>query len=393
MEGKYFEFDENEKNTKHARVIFHLDNNKKMIYDDSRCFGIMKLTSEDKYLLEEEISKLGPEPFDVKDINEIYQKAQKTSLPIKTFLLDQSVMTGLGNIYVDETLFASKLYPLTPAKDISLEKWEDIINKAVIILNKAIASGGSTIKSYHPGKNIDGNFQVELKVYGKRNERCPICDSRLKFMKVNGRGTTYCPSCQNNKKDKLFIAITGKIAAGKSTVLKAFKDLGADVISSDEIVKELYLEKRVAKLISKAFSLTFENTVDKDVLRKYLSENPKDIKVLNSVIHPLVKERIFDCYNKSKSKIVIAEVPLLFEAKMENDFDYVIGVNISREKQLERLNLRNPNTAEKLLKINSNSMFDKNIKNIDFIIDNNDTTDILLVDIKYIFSKLLNYLN
>jgi dephospho-CoA kinase len=130
-----------------------------------------------------------------------------------------------------------------------------------------------------------------------------------------------------------------------------------------------------------------------DVLRKYLSENPKDIKVLNSVIHPLVKERIFDCYNKSKSKIVIAEVPLLFEAKMENDFDYVIGVNISKEKQLERLNLRNPNTAEKLLKINSNSLFDKNIKNIDFIIDNNDTTDILLVDIKYIFSKLLNYLN
>ena len=64
-----------------------------------------------------------------------------------------------------------------------------------------------------------------------------------------------------------------------------------------------------------------------------------------------------------------------------------------KEKQLERLNLRNPITAEKLLKINSNSLFDKNIKNIDFIIDNNDSTDILLVDIKYIFSKLINYLN
>ena len=91
---------------------------------------------------------------------------------------------------------------------------------------------------------------------------------------------------------------------------------------ANEIVKELYQEKRVAKLISEALPLTFKDFVDKDVLRKYLSENSKDIKILNSIIHPLVKERILAYYNNSKSKIVIAEVPLLFEAKMEKYFDY-----------------------------------------------------------------------
>ena len=131
MEGKYFDYDINEENTKHARVIFYLDNNRKLIYDDSRCFGILKLSSEKTYLNEKEISKLGPEPFDIIDINYLYNLGKKSSLPIKTFLLDQSVMTGLGNIYVDETLFLSRIHPLTTAKEITLEQWQTILDNSV----------------------------------------------------------------------------------------------------------------------------------------------------------------------------------------------------------------------------------------------------------------------
>ena len=393
MEGKYFEFDENDKNTKHARVIFHLDNNKKLIYDDSRCFGIMKLTSENKYLLEEEISKLGPEPFDIKDVNVVYQKAIKSSLPIKSFLLDQTVMTGLGNIYVDETLFISNLHPLTPAKDISKEKFKEIINNSIIILNKAIKSGGSTIKSYHPGHNIDGNFQTELKVYGKKGEKCPTCGTTFRFTKVGGRGTTYCPICQSEKKDKIILGITGKIAAGKSTVLASINALGIPTISSDEIVRDLYNTKKVAILLNKAFNLTFTTFVDKNILREHLLNNPNELEKLNKIVHPLVKDEINKFISKNKAKIIAVEVPLLFEAKMEDMFDYIIGVDILSDIQLERLNKRNQDTAKNLLAINKNHQFDKNKKKIDFIIINNDSIDNLNTQINDIISKVQECLN
>ena len=121
MEGKYFEVNENEDNTKYARVVFHLDDGHKLCYDDSRTFGIMKLTTEANYRLEKELVDIGLEPFDA-DPKELFEKVKKSHLPIKSTLLDQTLMTGLGNIYVDEVLFASKIHPLTPANKITLKE-------------------------------------------------------------------------------------------------------------------------------------------------------------------------------------------------------------------------------------------------------------------------------
>ena len=94
------------------------------------------------------------------------------SLPIKTALLTQTLITGLGNIYVDEVLFASKIHPLTPAKFITKNEWETIIKESKRILTEAIKAGGSTIKSYHPGKDISGEFQTKLLAYGRKGEKC-----------------------------------------------------------------------------------------------------------------------------------------------------------------------------------------------------------------------------
>ena len=105
MEGKYFEVLEKENNTKYARVVFHLNNGHKICYDDSRTFGILKLTNEKDYLNEKEIAQLGPEPFKA-DPKVLFNKVKNTSLPIKSTLLDQTLMTGLGNIYADEVCFA-----------------------------------------------------------------------------------------------------------------------------------------------------------------------------------------------------------------------------------------------------------------------------------------------
>ena len=240
MEGKYYELLENEDNSKYARVVFHLDNGHKLCYDDSRCFGILKLSNEASYKDEEMISKLGPEPFYVDDVKPIMKKVKSVKKPIKTALLDQTLVTGLGNIYVDETLFASKIHPLTPTNKIKENEWKKIISNAKEILSLAIKSGGSTIKSYHPGKDIDGNFQTRLKVYGKSGEMCPECKAHeFRFIKVGGRGTTFCPGCQKKVGSPLNIAITGKIASGKSTATEVFNSHDIPTLSSDEIVKEL----------------------------------------------------------------------------------------------------------------------------------------------------------
>ena len=167
MEGKYYEFLESEDDSKYAKVIFHLDNNHKLCYDDSRAFGIMKLSKESEYKKEEMLAKLGPEPFYVDDVAPLLKKCRNSKKPIKTALLDQTLITGLGNIYVDETLYASKIHPLTPANKITRNEWEAIIKNSREILHMAIEMGGSTIKSYHPGKDIDGNFQTRIKIYGK----------------------------------------------------------------------------------------------------------------------------------------------------------------------------------------------------------------------------------
>ena len=299
MEGKYIELLENEENTKYARVVFHLDNNHKLCYDDSRSFGRMIMSNEKDYLKEKEIAKLGPEPFDVKSVETIIAKTKKVSLPIKTALLTQEIVTGLGNIYVDEVLFASKIHPLTPTKLIKKNEWETIIKESQRILNEAIIAGGSTIKSYHPGKDIDGNFQTSLKAYGKNGQKCVVCHTNMRFIKVNGRGTTFCPHCQIKRGAPLRIAIVGKISSGKSAVLDIFRKAGYLCLSSDEIVHELYKKPEVQEKIYKKLKIK-ESDDFLFALREHLKVKSKDLESLEKFIHPLVKKEIENQFKKIK---------------------------------------------------------------------------------------------
>ena len=387
MEGKYFEVDENEENTKYARVVFHLDNGHKLCYDDSRTFGILKLTSEDKWRDEKEVKDIGPEPFTA-DPKELMEKVSKSHLPIKSTLLDQTLMTGLGNIYVDEVLFASKIHPLTPANKVNLKEWKDIVNNASRILNNAIEAGGSTIRSYHPGKGIDGNFQTALLAYGKGGEKCPRCGHIFRFIKVGGRGTTYCPNCQVKKGGPIKVAIYGRSGSGKSEVSKVFLEAGYPVISADQVVSDLYQRKDVIESINKAFGLGFDKEIDRKVLRNYLIKNPKMVNRINRIIHPLVKKEVERFLNTTKGDILLAEVPLLFEAKMENMFDVLIAVDIKEKKQLENLRNRNSETAIDIKKLNSYSKFDENKEKADFVINNNLDLSYLNNSAKEIINKL-----
>ena len=387
MEGKYFDYLESEPDSKYARVVFHLSNGHKLCYDDSRTFGVLKLSSETDYLKEKGIAKLGPEPWDA-DANTLFNKCKKNNKAIKTALLDQTLITGLGNIYVDETLYASHIHPHTPAKFITLEEWKEILINASRILDKAITLGGSTIKSYHPGKDIDGNFQTELKIYGKKDATCPICGKTFLFNKTNGRGTTYCPGCQHKHGSPLNVGLTGAIGSGKSTALKMFKDKGALILSSDEIVSSLYKREEVINKIGKMFNLSFKDEVDKKVLRDYLLTHPKDKKRLERLIHPLVKKEIIKELESSSKDIRVVEVPLLFKAHYEDIFDTIIVIEANEEETICRLRERNGALAPLLKEINKDNAIKENKNKAEFLVSNNFDITQLERDITSIFNIL-----
>ena len=393
MEGKYIELLEEDVNTKYARVVFHLDNNHKLCYDDSRSFGRMIINDESNYRNEKELSKLGPEPFDVSDVSFLVNKTKRMNLPIKTALLTQELITGLGNIYVDEVLFASKIHPLTPAKLIKRNEWEMIIEESKRILNAAILAGGSTIKSYHPGKDIDGNFQTSLLAYGRNGQKCVVCHTNMRFIKVNGRGTTFCPHCQIKLGKPLKVAIVGKIASGKSAVLNVFKELGYLSLSSDEIVHNLYERKEIQDLIIKRFKLKGDADF-LTMLTEHLKVKKQDLDRLEKIVHPLVKKEIESEFKKSSSPLLVAEVPLLFKAKMENMFDVIIGVDISEANQLKRLEIRDQEKSAFLKRINDlNNMFEEHRQDLDFVVDNNSDLKSLEKQTKLVINKVLSRLD
>ena len=155
---------------KHNHVIFNFKDHNKLLYNDTRKFGKMKILPLD-YMNHKPMDKLGKEPFFLTK-EELYEKIHKRNIYMKQLLLDQTIICGLGNIYVDETLNASRISPFEKGKNITLKQCETIIKNASEVLNKAITFGGSTIKSYHSSNGVDGRFQNELKVYGRAEHQC-----------------------------------------------------------------------------------------------------------------------------------------------------------------------------------------------------------------------------
>lgn len=388
MEGKFYFLNKEDDVGKHARVIFNLDNNKKLVFDDSRAFGLLKLSSLNKYKNDELLKNIANEPKDV-DIDKLYDLAKNSNVHIKTFLLDQSHVAGLGNIYVDETLFKSKIHPLTKAKYISKKQFKILMKNADEILTNAIKLGGSTIKSYHPSQGVDGRFQTTLKIYDKKGQLCPICQHMIRKIKINGRGSSFCSHCQPYVNDTYNIAIYGEVGVGKTLATNIFKEYNFNVYNADKIVLDLYNNKDVIKKINTMFNLNFVDKVDKNILRTYLSNHLKDVKKLNNYIHPLVKQKCIEIIKNSTKVNNIFEIPLLYQAHMEDIFDIIIL--IKSKKQQQYLYQRNADTSKQLLQINSNNIIKE--EDADFIIDNDKDINNLKNQIKEIINKLKSRLN
>ncbi len=197
MEGKFtFRSLQDERN-KHEHVEFILDKNISFRYMDTRKFGKMYLIDNNELEKVKPLSELGLEYNDKKLTKEyLYNKIHKKNLPIKTSLLDQSIIAGIGNIYDDEILFMSRISPTRKSSLVTIEECEEIIKNTNIVLDKAIKLGGTTIRSFTSSEGVHGRFQNELLVHGKGNEKCPICGNNILKTKVGGRGTYYCNVCQ-----------------------------------------------------------------------------------------------------------------------------------------------------------------------------------------------------
>ncbi len=193
MEGKYYIKSLNEKIEKHEHIIFDFGA-LSVRYHDTRKFGRMFLCNDLKDY--PSLNKVGLEPFDKKMTKELLKEKLNSKLPIKELLLDQSIMAGLGNIYVNEVLFASFINPLRKGFDITLDECQRIIDNSVLILNKAIKYGGTTIKSYTSSLGVTGHFQDFLMVHKREGEPCKVCMTPIVNIKVGGRSTYYCPNCQ-----------------------------------------------------------------------------------------------------------------------------------------------------------------------------------------------------
>ncbi|MEH7122764.1 DNA-formamidopyrimidine glycosylase [Bacillus sp. JJ1532] len=197
MEGKYGLFQQTDEVDKHTHVIFHFTDGTELRYKDVRKFGTMHLYLKGEEFNRLPLSQLGPEPFsDGFTKEELAEKLSKTKRNIKAVLLDQKVVVGLGNIYVDEALFRAQIHPERHADTITNSELTRLHKEIIATLSEAVDKGGSTIRSYINSQGQIGMFQLELLVYGRKGEDCKVCGSQLERIISGGRGTVFCPSCQ-----------------------------------------------------------------------------------------------------------------------------------------------------------------------------------------------------
>ncbi|MGJ9457175.1 DNA-formamidopyrimidine glycosylase [Oceanobacillus sp. CF4.6] len=199
MEGKYSVHQSIEPVKKHTHVIFTFTNGEELRYNDVRKFGTMHVYAKGQEFANKPLKQLGPDPFDdTFTFDYFYQKLKKTDRFIKAALLDQTIVTGLGNIYVDETLFKAGVHPLKRASKLTKKEVKSIQEQAIVTLEEAVKAGGTTIRSYVNSQGDMGMFQQELFVYGQDKKACKKCGTEITKMKVGGRGTHVCPTCQKS---------------------------------------------------------------------------------------------------------------------------------------------------------------------------------------------------
>lgn len=200
MSGKFLiKKIDNEPFAKHDHIILETENGDQVIYNDPRRFGLMTLCRESELEDHKLFRDMGVEPLG-NSFNAAYliEKIKNKKAAIKTCLLDQKVVVGLGNIYVCEALNRAKISPTRPANKITQDELEVLVPIIRNVLSRAIEAGGSTLKDFAGADGDLGYFQHQFSVYGREGEPCQNdgCGGVIDRIVQAGRSTFYCPSCQ-----------------------------------------------------------------------------------------------------------------------------------------------------------------------------------------------------
>ncbi|MBC23329.1 MAG: hypothetical protein CMJ32_05365 [Phycisphaerae bacterium] len=165
--------------------------------DPRRFGGIWTFPSMDS-VIEHRWNRLGVDALDLEE-SDLHDRMSSSTRPVKTLLLDQTKVAGLGNIYVDEALFKSGIHPLTPSKQLSQDKSILLRNSILTTLKRALKAGGSTLRDYRDPAGRSGSFQYQHDVYARGGLPCRKCGALLDEIQVSGRTTTFCCTCQPRK--------------------------------------------------------------------------------------------------------------------------------------------------------------------------------------------------
>lgn len=181
---------------RHTHVIFDFSTASfQLRYRDIRKFGFFDLTLSNVSDRISWFGRIGPDPFEITP-SQFIRLVHSKNKAVKSLLQDQSVISGLGNIYVDESLFQAKIHPLTKAGTLSPARIKNLHRVIRTVLSRAILKKGSTLKDYRKPDGSSGEFQNYHQVYGRTGQACPFCQSPIQKIRVGGRGTHVCPGCQ-----------------------------------------------------------------------------------------------------------------------------------------------------------------------------------------------------
>lgn len=183
---------------KSTRVTLGLNDGSKLFFNDQRKFGWMRLIPTPEVQNLDFFKKVGPEPLSA-DFN--WQRfrdrcMRRKNSNIKSVILDQTVLAGIGNIYADESLWGAKIHPATPVKDLSNAKFHKLYDEIVFVLNLAIEKGGSTNRNYVNAEGKKGSYMDFARVFRREGQLCPRCNTMIEKIRVANRGTHICPRCQ-----------------------------------------------------------------------------------------------------------------------------------------------------------------------------------------------------
>jgi formamidopyrimidine-DNA glycosylase len=199
MSGRFMLLPVDRENPKYTHAAFYFENESRLIFQDQRHFGFMRVVETENLFETKELKSLAPEPFsdefNRKYFREVLKRSKKS---LKEFLLDQTKVTGLGNIYASEAMFLARVNPQTPANKISARKASVLFEKIREVLRESIAHG-STL-NVNP-ENIDasyygGGYTNGWRVYNREKEACVKCRTAVERLKQAGRSTYFCPKCQ-----------------------------------------------------------------------------------------------------------------------------------------------------------------------------------------------------